>query len=409
MIARFRRRPGLPAARGSRRTLIAAVVVVGILAIAIGEVTADVVNSGQPAALMEQRSYVAAVVPVIDESTALVPWLKEVRDRAPQLGREGLLAALGHLVSGSLDVRQQFATVGMPAPSARAGRILASVFAERSLAAKTLAGAVTLALSLSGRGQALSRMEAAAGEIRRSDREYLDFVAAVPAKARRHTIRLPKSAWASSAAWTAPALQAYLFGLSADAALALRHDLTILAVTVQPPVLRITPTTTTTTSTTTTTTTTTIPGASTSSTLPAKPTTTTTTTSTTTTSTTLQIPPANSTSWLAPTTHLRAVVVVANGGNVSERQVSVRATLTPVTPPTHGKTNQTHQSKLPPQLPQTVRDRIGSFAAGSSVELRMPKFTVRRGALYVLTVTISAPGTGLGMSATESVRVDIAG
>lgn len=148
MIARFRRRSGLPTNRRSPRVAITVAVVVVIVAIAIGEVTADVVNSAAPATLMQERSYVAAIVPVIDESTALEPWLTEVRDRAPQLGRQGLFAALARLVSGSVDVEQQLSAVGIPSPSERTARLLAAVFANRSLAARTLLGAVTLALTV---------------------------------------------------------------------------------------------------------------------------------------------------------------------------------------------------------------------------------------------------------------------
>jgi hypothetical protein len=428
MIARSRRRrrSGLPPAHRSRKTLVAALVGVVVVCIAIGEVAADVVNSGAPSALTEERSYVAAVVPVIDESSSLVSWLAEVRDRPASLGREGLLDALAHLVSGSADVEQQLASLGIPAPSVRSNELLSSVFADRAQAARTLTGAVSAALSQhgAGAGTALSRMESASSEIARSDREYRAFVRSIPPDARKGTVPLPVSSWDTSAAWTPSALRRYVTRLSSDAGLALRHDLSILAVTVQPPVLRVTPTTTTTTSTTTTTTTTTsstttttttFPGESTTTTVPRRTTTTTTTTSTSTTTTTLQVPPPNSTSWLAPTNRLTAIVVIANGGNVADEGVVLSATLTPLPskrPPRsgHGRTSGSKKSvskavTLPP--PGLVSHRVGTLAAGASLEVTLPAFRVRSGVVYLLKVTLAAPGGGRGQSDSESVRIDI--
>lgn len=414
MIARHRRRPGLAGTRRSRRGILAVIAVLVVVAIAIGEVAADVVNSGQPAALTQERSYVAAVVPVIDESTALSPWLRDVRERAPKLGREGLFAALSSLITGSSDVETQLSTVGIPSPSERAARILGRVFSERLRAARALSGAVTLALSSSNGSSALSGFELAASEIRRSDSDYTAFVRAVPRKARKHTVALPKSSWAGSLSWKPEALRSYLALLTNDSALRLRYHLTILAVTVEPPALRITPTTTTTSTTTTTTTsttttTTTIPGVTPSSTVPHP---TTTTTSTTTTTTTLQIPPPNSTSWLAPTKTLTAVVVLANGGNGTEHHVVLRATLTALaalgnkTRHTSKENSQATAVALP--SPESVRRRLGNLAAGSSRDIALPRFSVRDGVLYRLVITLAGAPGGHGSSDSESVRIQVA-
>ncbi len=396
------------------------------------------VNSGAPTALLEERSYVAAVVPIIDESTALLPWLHEIRSDAPKLGRQGLLEALGRLVTGSVQVQQQLDSLGIPVPSAHVDDLLRSAFADRSHAVRALAGTVTAALGggASARGTTLARLQAVGSELRRSDEEYVGFVRAVPKKAREHSVPLPSSSWSSADPWSATALQAYTTTLTSDSALALRHDLAILAVTVEPPVLRITPTTTSTTTTsttttttsttsttTTTTTTTTIPGQPTTTTVPnTTSTTTTSTTSTTTTTTTLQVPPANTTSWLAPTKQLTAIVVVANGGNVDEHGVVIRATFAPIVVPPKSGTSGTsgnsgkssksasktgHRKPVVPPLPESVSHRVGLLAAGDSLEVQMPTFEVKPGFLYELTVTISAPGHATGMSDTKSVRIEI--
>jgi hypothetical protein len=425
MLARFRRRPGLTQPHRSRRVILATIAIAGLIALVVGEVAADVSNSGMPSALLQERGYVAAVVPIIDESTALVPWLREIRDDAPKLGRQGLFEALGRLVTGSVQVQEQLSSLGIPGPSRHADELLRAVFAERVRASRMLAGAVASALTgrPSARATALARLQAVGSEVRGSDAAYARFLRAVPKKAREYTVRLPASSWTAAAPWTAAALTSYVTTLTSDAALLLRHDLTILDVTVQPPVLRITPTTTSTTTTTTTTTstttttttTTTIPGQSTTSTVPAKPTTTTTSTSTTTTTTTLQVPPANTTSWLAPTRHLTAVVVVADAGNVDERGVVIRAALVPIVVPpkpsagksTKGKGKGKHRKPVVPPRPAFVRHDLGRLAAGTSVEVQLPTFRVKPGFLYELTVTISAPGRGPGMSDTKSVRIEI--
>ncbi len=416
MIPRYRRRSGLPPTRRPRRAVAGFIVAILVAALVIGEVTADVLDSGKPAALIQERSYVAAVVPVIDESTALVPWLHDIRYHAASLGRQGLLAALARLVSGSAAAEQQVASIAIPAPTTRLGDNLVGVFAKRTEAARTLAGAVTAAMSPGGRGRALAGLERAAADIHASDAAYLAFRQQVPAAARRHSVPLPTSSWASSGRWTTPALQRYLTALTTNPQLVLHQDLTILAVTLQPPALRITPTTTTTTTTsttsTTTTTSTTAPGASSTSTTRPPSSSTTTSTSTSTTTTTLQLPGPRTTSWLAPTRSVAAIVVVANGGNVAEPGVVVRGTLSPIALPRRsGKKAKTTTTTAPPPLsPETVQRRIGTFAAGSSLDFSLPSFTVRPGTLYRLTVTISTdgPSAGRGLFDSQSLRLEVA-
>ena len=121
MFGALRRRRGLQVARRSKGRVAAWIATVVVAAIVIGEVAADVVNSSGPASVMSDRTYAAAVVPIIDESTALLPWLTDVRTKPVSLGRAGIESALGHLVSGSANVELQLAQLGIAPPSARAG------------------------------------------------------------------------------------------------------------------------------------------------------------------------------------------------------------------------------------------------------------------------------------------------
>lgn len=416
MMATTRRRPRRPTARWSWRWLLLAAGLLAVVAIAIGEVAADVVNSSGPAALLQERSYVAAVVPVIDESTAAEAWLTEVRRRPRVLGRQGIDTALGHLLTSCEDVEQQLATLGVPPTSARPARLLAEVFADRTLAARRVAGAVAQALSGSSAVRALASMEQAASEIRRSDLTYRSFVRSIGRKARAHTVALPASSWSGPSSWTKASLERYVTTLSKSPSLATTHDLTILAVGIEPPALRITPTTTTTTSTTSTTTTTTTTSTTTttttttpvgvtttsagagSTTQPAGRSSTTTTTSTSTTTTTLQVPPGNTTSWLAPTSHVQAIVVVANAGDVGQHHVVVSATLAPI-----------RRKKSTARPPERVERTLAYCAAGSSVELSLPRLEVRPGNLYMLTVSVGTVSSPVRSRDSKHVRIAIAG
>src|ERR1039458_484581 len=147
MFGVSRHRPGLQVARRSKRRIVAVIAGVVVAAIVIGEVAADVVDAGGPASVMGDRTYATAVIPLIDESTSLVAWLKDAREQAPRLGRLGVDTALGRLVAGSSQVQEQLAQLGVRSPNARAARWLSSTFASRSDAARALVGGIAVATS----------------------------------------------------------------------------------------------------------------------------------------------------------------------------------------------------------------------------------------------------------------------
>ncbi len=397
MFAGLRRRRGLPPGHRSPRRVIGWAVLVLAVAIVIGEVTADVVGSSRSATSMQARTFAVAVGPIIDESTALVSWITDVRREALGLGRVGIDAALGRLVAGADDAVVQYESLGVAPPSAESGRLLASVLTLRLRAAKAFTGAVSMAIGPSPSASAVAvRLGAVGRAFALSDGRYRRFLASLPAPARRAG-NLGPSSWAGSADWSKPAVLAYAELLAHATGLHESRAVSIVAVALEPPALRIsglptTTTTTTTTSTTTTTTSTTLPGSpSTSSTLPptttTTPTTTTpTTTTTTTTTTTLQVPPPGSTSWLPATSSISVVVVVANAGASIARDVSVTATASPLPPPPAGKG---HHGGPAARIAASFSHRlIGELLAGASIELVMPALGVRPGTGYVLTVRL---------------------
>ena len=419
MLGRLRRRPVLHAGRRSPRRIVGWCVLAAALAIVIGEVTADVVSSSDSVATMQARTFAAAVAPIADESTALRFWITEVRRDPLQLGRDGITAALGRLVTECTQVLQQFETLGIAPPSPAPGRLFDSVLRLRLRAAEAFSGTVAVALGPDATVPAVAtRLDAVGRVFALSDGRYRRFLTALPSVARR-SARLRPSVWAGSANWSKASNLTYARLLVGARSLHRATAVSIVAVTLEPPALRISglPATTTTTSTTpttsstttttsstttttsTSTTTTTVPGApTTSSTLPTTTTTTssTTTTSTTTTTTTLQVPPPGSTSWLPPTSSLFVVVVVANGGGSAARDVTISAIAVPIAP--RQKKAKTAPSPLPPAT--SSRAVIRSLGGGSSVELRLPVLHVRPGTGYELSVRLG--------SQVERIRLEVA-
>ena len=113
------RRGAFASARRPTRRVVAAIAGVIVLAVVVAQVAADVVNSGTRASAVAAQTYVAEVVPVIDESTTLASTVRVVRDDAASLGRTALEADLGLLVAGTSDDLTQLGSLGVPAPSRR--------------------------------------------------------------------------------------------------------------------------------------------------------------------------------------------------------------------------------------------------------------------------------------------------
>ncbi len=403
------RRGTLPSARRPTRRVVFLIAGVIVLAIVIAEVAADVVSSGARAGRVAAQTYVAEVIPVVDESTMLSSPMHLVRDSTASLDRRALEEDLGSLVAGTSENLAQLGSLGVPAPTPRSQELLRATLMDRAFAARTLTGAVALAIgptafsasstSSSGggsvgptlptsvvqaRARAAKLIVEAGLELVISDRDYRSFVSSLPRASGRS--RLPTSRWVTHPeSWSKASVTAWVAQLSSRSELQIREDLSIVAVTVQPPVVRVTglPTTTTilptTTSTSTPSSTTTLP------TLPGttSSTTTSTSTSTTSTSTTLQLPPPGSTSVLPPTHELSVVLVVANAGNVQISGIWAAASVVPA--PSAGR------PASPSAATRSTAVRIGRLAPGASVEVTLRPLAVIAGDAYDLWASI---GTG---------------
>ena len=412
-------------------------VAVVVFAVVVAEVVADVVDSRGRAGRVAAQSYVAEVVPVIDESTMLASTVHLVRNSTASLDRTGLEGALGRLVAGTSENLAQLGTLGVPAPTLRSEQLLQATLAARAGAARTLTGAIAFAIgpaSLSpnsgsssdggsgrpalgarvvqARARAAALIVQAGKDLTLSDRDYRSFVLSLPRSSGRG--RLPASRWVTQpASWSKASVTTWVAQLSSMPELQIHEDLVIVAVTVQPPVVRITglPTTTTTFATTTstsastsTTTLTTIPGTATSSTT----TSTSTSTSTSSTTTTLQLPPPGSTSVLPPTHRVSVVLVVANAGNVQISGIWAAASVVPE--PSAGRRSSSSVQT------RSTAVRIGRLAPGASVEVTLSPLAVVAGDAYELWASVgtgslpagpvTSPPNGAGQ--TDEVKIKVA-
>ena len=260
------RRSGLAPPRHAKRRLVIGVAVVAVLALVVGEVIADVVASRARVSKVSAATYVAAVLPIVDESNSLATTMHTVRQDARGLGRAELESTLGRLVADAVDLTSQLSTLGLSPPDGRSGALLSRALADRASASRVLTGGIALAIgpqsgpravdSGVARARAASLIGAAGAQFLASDRYYGEFTRSLPAGSG--AARLPISVWVTTpAAWAPGALSAWVAELGSATKLALRRRLLIVAVTVEPPVVRVTglPTTTTTSTTTTTTTT----------------------------------------------------------------------------------------------------------------------------------------------------------
>ncbi|MGD0594683.1 MAG: hypothetical protein ABSB54_13500, partial [Acidimicrobiales bacterium] len=232
MFGALRRRRGLQVARRSKGRIATLAAVAVVIVIVIGEVTADVVNSSGPSSVMSDRTYAAAVVPIIDESTELLPWLTDVRTRPVSLGRAGIESALGRLLSGSMDVQQQLAQLDIAPPSARAGGYLADALAARTRAARAVTGGIAQAIARTGSlQQATASLLSAASDLQRSDLDYTRFIVSLPSYVT-HYVALPASQWYQPSEWSPSAVAAFAGLLRSKSALKVHQSLLIVAVTV---------------------------------------------------------------------------------------------------------------------------------------------------------------------------------
>lgn len=373
-----------------------------LLALVIGEVANQVVSSSGAAATRSTRSWIAAVAPLVDQSSALSTTLSEVRNGS-SLHRTQLDVLLGELQGSARQLQRDYGALELAPPTPASGAALGAVFADRARAATQLSRAITLATSPPATtATAEDALARAVAELHAGDVAYRRFQGELPRHAAR---RLGASVWlVSPSAWRPTALAVWASVLKRAQTLAGRRLLTLLAVSLQPRVLKIDglPTSTAAPPATTSTTTTTLP-ASTSS-LTGTATTlghhsrrrrhhhgAPTTSAPVATTTTLQIPPAGSVSLVQATSRLTVTVVVASTGNLPVDGGLVQVALVPT-----GKVAAS---------PERSARHLPALAPGDARYLSLGPLAVRAGATYQLHVTAGFPG-GAQHQADIALRVE---
>ncbi len=417
-----RGRRALPPTRREHWRVVAAVVIVLVVCLVVGEVVDQVVKSSTAVGQRTDKTWVAAVATIVDESNTLSPALHAIRAHATDpavFDRVTLEYALAQLARSAESDANTYREIGLAAPSQRADALMAGVLNLRRAGAESLARGIALAISRRGGRSSLPQagqlLATAGSRFLAADAGYHALVVALDKDASAR--RLPSSVWiASPGVWSGAAARAWANDLRSAAILAFSPVLSIVAVTLEPPPLDITglPATTTVTTTTlakvttlpttaktarkgharrqatvTTSTTTPNPVAK-VSTNPARAKPTTTTTTLPSATTTLQIPPAGSVSVVAATSRLEVVVVVENTGDATALGAYLTVVLSPV------RSSHTGAARV------SARHRLLSLVPGASQYVVMPKLAVKHATGYELVVTATIPS---GPSATRSIAL----
>jgi hypothetical protein len=419
-----RGRRALPPSGREHWRVVIGVVVVLLVCLVVGEVVDQVVKSSPGVDRRTNKTWVAAVAALVDESNTLSPMLRDVRAHATDptaFDRVTLQFALAELERGAASEATMYRTLGLAAPSSSAGARASAVLNLRYEGIESLARGIGLAISRpTGRpplARAARSLVVAGSRLVAADAAYRELVTSLRGGGRARS--LPSSVWVlAPGVWSASSADAWAGELRSAANLAFAPALSIVALALVPPPLNITglpttlpatTTTTTTLATTTTTTTTTLPATTTTKSPKghARLQATTTTSSTTTTSpgtvgsstpvnsqpatttttsalpgvtTTLQIPPAGSVSVVAATARLEVVVIVKNTGDTTARGAAVTAVLSP------SGTSHSGAARV------SCRHGLLALAPGTSQYVVMPKLAVRHATGYELVVTATIPG-----------------
>jgi len=392
-------RPPFGGRRRVRRRVAAAAAGLAVLGLVIGELAVQVERSGAPSSRRASASYVAAASPLLEESAQLAPVLRALRQDGPTMQRQALEAELALLRQASSQEEAAGARLSLAPPSRAAASLLGAVLEDRSAGVRLVAAGLEAAMGPDGPGlaQALRDLEAAGRRLLAADAAYRRLLETLPGGAGA----LPRGGWiAAPSAWRPAALASWARALASSPTLRAQPALQILAVSLQPPPVRVRglapPVTTTTTPTTSTATTTTSTASATGPSPTKAPTTTTSSrghaptppsTTVAPTTSTLQLPPAGSVAELAGTATVRVAVVVRNAGNVALSGVRVRAAL----------------AELGRAAVVASTAEVRSLAAGGSRYLLVGPLDVRTGARYELTVRAAAEGA----VAKVALRLDV--
>lgn len=387
--------------RRDRRRIGLTILIVLVVALVLGEVIDDMVRSTPSAIRRGDRTWVAAAAAVIVQSNLEANELRTIRSRATTrafFDRITLEVALEELQYEATMTESTYARLNLAAPGPQIGSLMDDVLKDRTAGIEALSSGINAAIGRPPNvGIAGASLAAAGTHLEAADAAYISMTRLV--RRRGHDAAMPRSQWIGQQSnWSTSATSSFAASLARAPGLAPHPAIAIVAVSIEPPPLRITglPASTTTTTTTmpktTTTTTTTTPGASTST--SSTTTSTTTTTTTPAPTTTLQVPPSGSVSVVAATRKISVEVVVRDVGNTWLRSARLEALLVP----TENRAARNRQAEALIAIP--------TLKPGGSVFLNVRRLSVPRPSTYLLLVTaVLASGQG----ERRSVTIDFSG
>lgn len=219
---------------GGRRLLI----VVLLLTIVVVVIDASLKSRAPaPVQTLDGQMWVDRVLPVIADSTAQGEEIARIRANGLGLGAVSIRDELDRIAQSAKRDYQSVVTLRAPAGVSGASGLLQACLLVRSQAARSLAGAMVAALSgappTSSGDPNVAAVAAAGRDFQIADQAYKLFASNVPASLG---VTVPPSTWVSDgSAYDPGALQVYLVALRNASSLAPVHQLTIQAVSTNPP------------------------------------------------------------------------------------------------------------------------------------------------------------------------------
>lgn len=182
---------------------------------------------------LDALSYADRVRPAIEDSNQQAADLREVRDTAVELGRANVNRRLSRLTRETRAVLERVRVADPPDGAADAHTLLVAALHLRSRASAAMDNAILAALGTGPPAEAVDQLIAVGEDIRASDRAYAAFRDELPAGTEKGV--LPPSAWVSrDVTWDPTELAAYVASLRAATSLAPVRDVSIVLVTTRP-------------------------------------------------------------------------------------------------------------------------------------------------------------------------------
>lgn len=182
---------------------------------------------------LDALSYADRVRPAIEDSNQQAADVREIRGTAVDLGRANVNRRLARLTRETRTVLERVRLADPPKGSAEAHTLLVAALHLRARASGALAGAIIEALGSGPPAEAVDKLIAVGEDIRASDRAYAAFRDELPTGGDDDV--LPPSAWVNrDVTWDPTELAAYVATLRAAASLSPVRDVSIVLVTSRP-------------------------------------------------------------------------------------------------------------------------------------------------------------------------------